>query len=102
MADEKPAILRDSTFTVEEGFAYRAARALSIWMNKLFFGAVILLAIWLVLAYAQGMEACVPSRTITEGADGTVEDVAGEECSVFLNPTSKYLGAMAILSFLLS
>lgn len=90
-AREKPAILKDSKFTVEEGFAYRAFRTGAIWMNKLFFSAVVLLAVWILLAYTSGIESCV--------ADG---ETPGGTCSAFLTPTAKYLGAMAIISFLLS
>ena len=84
---DKPAILKDSQFTVEEGFAYRAFRTGAIWMNKLFFSCVVLLGVWVLLSYTGGVQAC---------ADGT------DTCSAFLTPTAKYLGAMAILSFLLS
>lgn len=86
---EKPAILQESTFVVEEGLAYRVCRTGAIWTNKLFFSCLVLLAVWLLLAYVGGLEAC------TDGG-------AGSTCSAFLTPTAKYLGAMAILSFLLS
>jgi hypothetical protein len=95
----KPAILQSSEFTVEEGLPYRLMRTGAIWMNKLFFSALILLAIWLVVAAVQGETVCTDSFEV---ADNGTSDRAAQECSVFLTPTSKYLGAMAILSFLLS
>ena len=95
----KPAILQSSEFTVEEGFAYRAMRTGAIWMNKLFFSALILLAIWLIVAAVRGETVCTDSFDVAE--NGTT-DRAGQECSVFLTPTSMYLGGMAIVSFLLS
>ena len=95
----KPAILQEARFTVREGLAYRAMRTGAIWMNKLFFGSAILLAIWLVYGYAVGTTACVGGvPAVAGGADqGTTQ-----KCSVLLTPTSTYLGAMAVLSFLLS
>ena len=70
-------------------------------MNKLFFSSLFLLGVWLLVGYTTGVEDCAG------GADGsgTLEDVeAAEEgtCSVVLTPTAKYLGAMGVLSFLLS
>jgi len=86
MADgEKPPILQDQEFTVREGVLYRVLRTGAIWMNKLFFSSLVLLGVWLLLSYTRGVEGC---------ADGT--------CSVFLTPTAKYLGAMAVVSFVLS
>ncbi len=93
----KPAILRSSEFTVEEGLAYRAFRTGAIWMNKLFFSSLVLLVLWLAWAAATDQTWCAGSYTVTE--DG---DAASTRCSVFLTPTAKYLGAMAVLSFLLS
>lgn len=84
----KAGMFGESTFVVEEGFLYRAARTGAIWMNKLFFGAVILWAVWVLLAYGRGVEACA----------GEVETT----CNPLLTQTSLYLGAMAIASFLLS
>lgn len=78
----------ESTFIVQEGVAYRVARTGAIWMNKLFFGALILWGIWVLLAYSRGDEACA----------GDVEPT----CNALLTTTSLYLGAMAIVSFLLS
>jgi len=97
----KPAILQESRFTVREGLAYRAMRTGAIWMNKLFFGALILLAIWLVYGSTIGASACVggvPQPSSAVGADqGT-----GLKCSVFLTPTATYLAGMAALTFVLS
>lgn len=95
---DKPAILQDSEFTIEEGFGYRAARTGAIWMNKLFFAALVLLAVWLVLASLQDERSCAGGTP--DGGNAT--DDAAPTCSVFLTPTAKYLGAMAIISFLLS
>lgn len=88
-AAEKPAVLQDQQFTIEEGFAYRAFRTGAIWMNKLFFSSLVLLGLWVVLGYAQQVEVC-------HGAGDA------RTCSVFLTPTAKYLGGMAVVSFLLS
>lgn len=99
---DKPAILKDSQFTVEEGFAYRAFRTGAIWMNKLFFSSVFLLAIWLAIAAFNDDVGCVPS-VATQDVDGTVVDAGpADKCTVWLTPTAKYLGAMAVLSFLAS
>ena len=97
---DKPAILQDTTFTVEEGIAYRISRTGAIWCNKLFFSAAVLLAIWLLYAHCAGLAACTEGR-----AAGNQTDVSAVEdgtCSVFLTPTAKYLGAMTVLSFLAS
>jgi uncharacterized membrane protein YtjA (UPF0391 family) len=96
MAD-KPAILQSSQFTVEEGLAYRAMRTGAIWMNKLFFSSLILLVVWLVLAAVRSDVGCVDSYQVVNGTDE-----AATKCSVFLTPTAKYLGAMAVITFLLS
>ena len=98
---DKPAILKDTQFTVEEGFLYRAFRTGAIWMNKLFFSCLALLVLWLVIAAARGDQACVDSVDTRE-ENGTVVDGPGRECTVWLTPTAKYLGAMAVLSFLAS
>lgn len=95
----KPAILQESRFTVREGLAYRAMRTGAIWMNKLFFGSAILLAIWLLYGSLGGTQACVGGVPNVEG--GTDQGTT-QECSILLTPTSTYLGAMAVLSFLLS
>lgn len=102
MADapaEKPAILKSSEFTVEEGLAYRAMRTGAIWMNKLFFSSLVLLAVWLAVAAATDQSSCTGSFDVAE--NGTADRPA-QECSVFLTPTAKYLGAMAVLTFLAS
>ncbi len=99
----KPAILQETRFTVEEGFAYRAMRTGAIWMNKLFFSSIVLLVIWLIAAAMQGTTACVDSVVVGENATGDqVDQGTGSKCSVFLTPTAKYLGAMAVLSFVAS
>jgi len=104
MAD-KPAILADSRFVVEEGLAYRAMRTGAIWMNKLFFSCLVLLGVWLLLGLATGNQGCVGGvpNAPHDVAQGPVQDAgSGTHCSVFLSPTSEYLGAMAGLSFVLS
>lgn len=78
----------ESQFVVQEGFLYRAARTGAIWMNKLFFGALVLWGVWVLMAYLRGDEACA----------GGVETT----CNPILTTTSLYLGAMAIVTFLLS
>ncbi len=99
---DKPAILKDSQFTVEEGFAYRAFRTGAIWMNKLFFSCLALLVLWLAIATVNDDAGCVPS-VATQDQNGTLVDAgAADECTVWLTPTAKYLGAMAVLSFLAS
>ena len=96
-ATDKPAILRSSEFTVEEGLAYRAFRTGAIWMNKLFFSSLVLLVVWLAWAAATDQTSCAGSYTVSDGGDAPAT-----RCSVFLTPTAKFLGAMAVLSFLLS
>jgi hypothetical protein len=98
MAD-KPAILQATTFTVEEGFLYRASRTLSIWLNKLFFSSLVLLVVWLLVAQFSSDVGCAPSVNV---GNGTADEGISQKCSVWLTPTAKYLGAMAVLSFLLS
>lgn len=97
-APQKPAILAESRFTVEEGWAYRVFRTGAIWMNKLFFSSVFLLVVWLAIAAVQGDKACVQSVHVGNATSDTIAD----KCTVWLTPTSKYLGAMAVLSFLAS
>ena len=108
---EKPAILQDSRFTVEEGVAYRAARTGAIWMNKLFFSSLVLWGVWLLYGGLGGQVGCaahdVPvlgtgPYNETLGANSTVDAGQSAQCNVFLTPTSLYLGAMAGLAFLLS
>ena len=98
---DKPAILKSSEFTVEEGLAYRAMRTGAIWMNKLFFSSLILLVLWLAVAAATDQTSCTASFEVQEGDNGT-SDLPAAKCSVFLTPTAKYLGAMAVLTFLAS
>ena len=102
MSDDKPAILRSSEFTVEEGLAYRAMRTGAIWMNKLFFSSLVLLVVWLAVAAATHQTACVGSVNVVKTANGTVDQGTAAKCSALLTPTAKYLGAMAVLTFLLS
>jgi len=107
---DKPAILQESRFTVEEGFAYRACRTGAIWMNKLFFGALILLGIWLLWGGLTGQTGCVSglpklgtgAYNETLGGNTTVDNGTRTSCNVFLTPTSEFLAAMAVLSFLMS
>ena len=98
---EKPAILKSSEFTVEEGLAYRATRTGAIWMNKLFFSSLVLLVVWLAVAAATDQTSCTPSYQVDDSGNGTT-DVPATKCSVFLTPTAKFLGAMAVLTFLAS
>jgi len=112
MAD-KPAILQDSRFTVEEGLAYRFARTGAIWMNKLFFSSLVLLGVWILWGLLGGTSGCVadvpqaPSESVP-GCDPTVsancnpDQGTAEACNVFLAPTALYLGSMSVLSFGLS
>lgn len=108
---DKPAILKDTQFTVEEGAAYRVFRTGAIWMNKLFFSCLFLLAIWLAIAGVTGDAGCVDSYEVADqpadggGDDGNATaggDTPAEKCTVWLTPTAKYLGAMSVLSFLAS
>ncbi len=98
---EKPAILKSSEFNVEEGLAYRAMRTGAIWMNKLFFSSLILLVIWLALAASTDQTGCTDSYEVDDSGNTTTDHPAAK-CSVFLTPTAKFLGAMAVLTFLAS
>ncbi len=102
-SSEKPAILQESTFVVEEGIAYKAFRTLSIWMNKLFFSSIVLWVVWLFIAAAQGEAACTQGLG-QSGANATddLDIVAEGTCSAFLTPTSLYLGGATVLSFIAS
>lgn len=95
---DKPAILKDTQFTVEEGLGYRVFRTGAIWMNKLFFSSVFLLVVWLAIAAVRSDVACVDSVQVA----GNGTDSLSTKCTVWLTPTAKYLGAMAVLSFLAS
>jgi hypothetical protein len=100
---DKPAILQETTFTVEEGTAYRLFRTGAIWMNKLFFSSLVLLGIWLMVAATGHMTGCVDSVAVGKDANGSLVDQGpAQKCSVFLTPTAEYLGAMSVLSFLAS
>lgn len=97
---DKPAILQDSEFTVEEGMAYRVMRTGAIYLNKVFFSALFLWFIWMMLGYSGAVEpGCADSYEVVETANGT-GDQAVEKCSVFLSTTSKYLMGMSVMSFL--
>ncbi len=98
---EKPRILQDSEFTLEEGFLYKGMRTGAIWMNKLFFSCLFLLGIWLLMGYTVGLEECAGGAD-TPGSQTDVEAAEEGTCSVILTPTAKYLGAMAVVSFILS
>ena len=88
---------------MEEGLAYRAMRTGAIWMNKLFFSSLVLLVVWLAIASATHQAGCVGSVQVGKDANGTLVDQGtAPKCSAFLTPTAKYLGAMAVLTFLLS
>jgi hypothetical protein len=105
MSDDAPksAFLDDQQFSVEEGAAYRVFRTGAIWMNKLFFGALTLLAVWLFLGLTGAVDpGCVDTISPTLLENGTHADSDSEQCSVWLSATAKYLGAMSVLSFLLS
>jgi hypothetical protein len=95
---DKPEVLQESRFIVREGLPYRACRTGAIWMNKLFFGCVVLLGIWLLYGGATGNTGCVDQLDASSNVTGT----RTLSCNVFLHPTSMYLGAMAVVSFVLS
>jgi hypothetical protein len=117
--DAKPAVLQDTRFVVEEGLAYRSLSRAAIWLNKMWLAALVLLAIWLVVAAATHQNACATGTAPRDGATDTAmttgNGAAGNgtapgpdvpaattgTCSVFLTPTSLYLGAMTILAFAL-
>jgi hypothetical protein len=99
---DKPAILQSTTFTVQEGIVYRASRTLSIWMNKLFFSSLVLLVVWLTIAAAGGDVGCAESVRVVDENGTVVDQGPATKCSVWLTPTAKYLGAMAVFSFVLS
>lgn len=102
MAD-KPAILQESEFVVEEGILHRVFRTGAIWLNKLFFSAAVLWILWLFIAYFQGDSACAGGLGhVGNNSTQDLDNVAEGTCSVFLTPTSKYLGAMTVISFILS
>ncbi len=97
---DKPAILKESQFTVTEGIVYRVMRTGSIWMNKLFFSSLFLLVVWVIWAAAQGDTACAGG--LGAGNQTDVEAVEEGVCSPILTPTAKFLGAMSLFSFILS
>lgn len=102
-APQKPAVLQDSTFVVEEGTLYKLCRTGAIWMNKLFFSSVVLLALWLLMGATGTVDVgCVESPNVVETQNGTVDQGTTQECSVWLSATAKYLGAMSVLSFIAS
>ncbi len=102
-APEKPAILKETEFIVEEGILHRTFRTGAIWMNKLFFSSAFLWFLWLVIAYIGGDQAC--SEGLGNVGNNSTEDlsiVADGTCSVLLTTTSTYLGAMTVIAFVLS
>lgn len=95
---DKPAILQDAEFTLEEGTLYKVLRTTAIWMNKLFFSSLVLLVVWLLLGLTGQVEpGCADSIAVGDGTDE-----ATTRCSVWLSTTATYLGAMAVFSFVLS
>jgi len=105
MSDDgkRSAFLDDQQFAVEEGVMYRLFRTGAIWLNKLFFGAVTLLVVWLFLGLTGAVDpACTTSWKSTTLPNGSHADEVVEHCSIWLSPTAKYLGAMSVLSFALS
>lgn len=98
---EKPAILRESRFTVEEGFAYRAARTGAIWMNKLFFSSLVLAGVWLLWGSIGSDVGCVQDVPLAGGLNNT-DRGTHTQCSIFLTPTFTYLLAMAAITFAMS
>lgn len=95
--DTRPAVLQDQHFVIEESVGYRLLRTGAIWLNKLFFGAVVLFVLWVLLGLTGQVEpGCADSVDVGAG------DAPAERCSVFLSSTALYLGAMAVLSFVLS
>lgn len=103
---DKPAILKDETFVIEEGWTYRILRGSSILLNKLFFGAAVLWLVWVLLATTGQVESCAPSVATAEVQDGNetvLRDVGTtEHCTPLLTPTSLYLAGMAVVTFTLS
>jgi hypothetical protein len=98
---EKPAILRESRFTVEEGFAYRAARTGAIWMNKLFFSSLVLAVVWLAWGGLTDQSSCVAGVPLNATAQADPA-ATNAHCNVFLTPTFTYLLAMGAITFALS
>ena len=95
----KPAVFQDTRFVVEEGVAYRAFSRAAIWLNKLWLASLVLLVVWLILGATTGQTSCATGSPAT--GNGTDVPAATRTCSVFLTPTSLYLGAMTILAFAL-
>ncbi len=98
---DKPAILQETEFVVEEGILHRVFRTGAIWLNKLFFSAAFLWIVWLLIGSTQGYSDCTEGLPPINGTDNRTDlpIVTEGTCSVFLTPTSKYLGAMTILAF---
>lgn len=99
---EKPAILQETEFVVEEGILHRVFRTGAIWMNKLFFSAAFLWVLWLLIGTFQGLEDCSQGLEPIGNNTTDLPIVTEGTCSVFLTPTSKYLGAMTVIAFILS
>lgn len=99
---DKPAILRDERFVVEDGLAYRAFSRAAIWLNKMWLAALVLLFIWIVVGATTGQSACAAGvDPATASGNATDVPAAKGTCSIFLTPTSLYLAAMTILAFAL-
>lgn len=96
---EKPKILQESRFTVDEGLAYRIMRTGAIWMNKLFMSSLVLLVVWLLFSAFGGWSGCVP-RVETNHTGVVVGN--GAQCGALLSTTSIYLASMALTTFTLS
>lgn len=99
---DKPAILTEQSFVVNEGLTYRAFRTVSIWTNKLFFSAAILWLIWVLLAYTGQVSSCVETVQVVETNGTLTYPGTTTQCSPFLTPTSLYLAGMAIAAFMVS
>ncbi len=99
---DKPAILQETEFVVEEGILHRVFRTGAIWMNKLFFSAAFLWILWLLIGASQGLQDCSEGLPPAGENNTDLPIVTEGTCSVFLTPTSKYLGAMTVIAFILS
>ncbi|MHB8632977.1 MAG: hypothetical protein ACYDBQ_03280 [Thermoplasmatota archaeon] len=101
-SEQKPAILQDTRFVVQEGWVYRFLSKGAILMNKLWLSALVLLAVWVAIAGAAGTRGCTaPTGFPAANASRDVPAVTKGVCSVFLNPTTLYLGSMVVLALIL-
>lgn len=101
-ANDKPAILQESEFVVEEGILYRACRTGAIWTNKLFFSSAVLWGIWLLVGYFNGASDCAGGLGVVGNNSSLDQSTIDGTCSVMLTQTSLFLGGATIVSFLLS